>query len=189
LSAANSFLVTVNEVNTAPVLPFLANIFISAGQTFNVSNGAIDSDKPANTLTYQLLASPTDASIDSSGLISWIPSSDQVPSTNLFTTMVTDNNPFAVNAQHLSATNSFTVTILPPGMPPIIEAIAVSDGVATITWSAIVGSTYRLQSKDDLGNTNWTDIVPDILATSNSASTTNACGDSQARFYRIYQVQ
>ena len=189
LTATNSFLVTVNEINTPPALPFLGNIVISAGQKFTVSNEAIDLDKPANGLTYQLLVSPTNASIDSNGLVTWVPPSDQVPSTNLFITVATDYNPFAVNAQHLSATNSFTVTILPPGMPPIIEAIAVSDGVAAITWSAIIGGTYRLQSKDDLSDTNWTDIVPDILATTNSASATNACGTSQTRFYRIYQVQ
>ena len=35
----------------------------------------------------------------------------QVPSANIFTTVVTDSNPWAVNAQHLSATNSFTVVV------------------------------------------------------------------------------
>ncbi len=189
LGATNSFQVTVNEVNSPPVLPFVADIFISGGQTFSIFNGATDFDKPANSLSYQLLASPTNASIDSSGLITWVPQSDQVPSTNLFTTVATDYNPFAVNAQHLSATNSFTVTILPPGMPPIIESIAISEGVATITWSTVIGSTYRLQYKDDLGDTNWTDIAPDILATDNSASGTNTLGASQTRFYRISQVQ
>jgi VCBS repeat-containing protein len=189
MSATNNFVVTVNEVNTPPVLPLLGNIFISGGQTFSVFNGATDFDKPANSLTYQLLASPTSASIDSNGLITWVSPSDQVPSTNLFTTMVTDNNPLAVNAHHLRATNNFTVTVLPPGMPPIIEAIDVSNGVATITWSAIVGDTYRLQSKDDLSDSNWTDIVPDILATNSSASATNPVGTSQTRFFRVYQVQ
>jgi hypothetical protein len=189
LSATNSFMVTVNEVNTAPVFGFPGDIIISTGQTFSVFNGASDSDKPANALSYELLVSPTNASIDSNGLITWVPPSDQVPSTNLFRTIVTDYNPLAVNAQHLSATNSFTVTVLPPGMPPIIQAFSVADGTATVTWSAVIGSTYRLQSKEDLSDTNWTDVVPDILATSNSVSATNAFGASQTRFYRIYQVQ
>ena len=38
-------------------------------------------------------------------------SAAQIPSTYLFTTVVTDSNPWAVNAQHLSATNSFTVVV------------------------------------------------------------------------------
>jgi hypothetical protein len=189
LTATNSFLVTVNEVNTAPVLPFQNNVFISGGTSFSVFNDAIDSDKPANTLTYQLLASPNNASIDANGLITWTPQEDQVPSTNLFRTKVTDFNPFAVNAQHLSATNSFTVTVLPPGLPPIIEAITVDNGTATITWSALSGYTYRLQSTDDLDTPNWTDVLPDIIATGSSASATNAVGPSMSHFYRIFQVQ
>jgi hypothetical protein len=103
--------------------------------------------------------------------------------------MVTDFNPFAVNAQHLSATNSFTVTVLPPGMPAIIEAITVGDGIAIITWSTVTGRTYRLQFKDKLDVATWNDVVPDIIATGNSTSATNAIGTLQARFYRIFQVQ
>ena len=35
----------------------------------------------------------------------------QVPSTNSFVTVVTDSNPWAINSQHLSATNSFQVIV------------------------------------------------------------------------------
>jgi hypothetical protein len=189
LTATNSFLITVNEVNTPPVLPFLNNVIISGGTVFSAFNGANDTDKPVNTFTYQLLASPNNASIDANGLITWTPGSDQVPSTNLFRTKVIDFNPFAVNSQHLSATNSFTVTVLPPGTPPIIQAITVADGTATITWSTVIGYTYRLQSKDDLAAPDWTDVLPDIIATTDSASATNAVGSSSTRFYRIFQVQ
>jgi hypothetical protein len=188
-TATNNLLVTVNEVNSAPALPSQANVFISSGQVFSVFNGASDPDKPANTFTYQLIASPSSASIDPNGLISWTPAPDQVPSTNLFITKVIDFNPLAVNAQHLSATNSFTVTVLPPGLPPIIEAITVADGAATITWSAVSGHTYRLQLKDDINSTNWTDVAPDITATGTTASATNSLGTSQARFFRIFDVQ
>src|SRR5262249_16330686 len=44
------------------------------------------------------------------------------PSTNLFTTMVTDFNSSAVNAQHLSATNTFTVIVDPIHNGPVLEA-------------------------------------------------------------------
>src|SRR5262249_34367881 len=68
-------------------------------------------DLPANALAYSLMDAPTNASIDADGVISWTPTVAQVPSTNIFTTVVTDSNPWAVNAQHLSATNSFTVVV------------------------------------------------------------------------------
>jgi hypothetical protein len=189
LTATNSFLVTVNEVNTAPFLPFQGNVIVSGGGIFSLFNGAFDSDKPFNTLTYQLLASPTGASIDVDGLITWTPAPNQVPSTNVFTTKVTDFNPMAVNALHLSATNSFTVTVLPPGTPPIIQSITVAEGAAVVTWSAVTGRTYRLQMKSDVIATNWTDVVPDIIAASNFVSATNNVGTSQTRFYRIFQAQ
>ena len=56
-------------------------------------------------------AAPAGADIDTNGVITWTPTVAQVPSTNVFTTVVTDSNPWAVNAQHLSATNSFTVVV------------------------------------------------------------------------------
>ena len=65
---------------------------------------------PPVTLSYQLTG-PSGAAIDGNGLITWTPSVAQVPSTNVFTTVVTDLNPWAVNSQQLSATNSFTVIV------------------------------------------------------------------------------
>ncbi len=159
LTATNSFLVTVNEVNRAPVPPFQSGVIMSAGGIFTISNGATDPDKPFNALTYQLLASPSGASIDANGLIIWTPAPNQVPSTNEFTTKVTDFN------------------------------ITVADGTAVITWSAVRGRTYTLQLKNDVNATNWTDVLPDIVATTNSVSATNSVGISQSRFYRIFQVQ
>ena len=44
-------------------------------------------------------------------MIYWTPTLADVPSTNRFTTVVTDFNPWAINEQHLSATNSFIITI------------------------------------------------------------------------------
>src|SRR5207244_10560535 len=47
---------------------------------------------PANTLTYQFLAAPTNASINASGIITWTPTEAQGPANNVvFTTKVTDN--------------------------------------------------------------------------------------------------
>lgn len=111
LSATNTFVVFVNEVNAAPSLPLQPDRTITGLATLVVANTASDSDLPANSLAYSLIAAPTGAEIDANGVISWTPNSAQVPSTNIFSTVVTDSNPAAVNAQHLSATNSFTVVV------------------------------------------------------------------------------
>jgi len=111
LSATNSFTVVVNEVNSAPVLPLQTNWTIAGLATLVVTNTASDADIPANTLTYTLVAAPTNAVIDTNGVITWSPVAAQVPGTNVFETVVTDFNPWAVNAQQLSATNSFMVVV------------------------------------------------------------------------------
>jgi hypothetical protein len=111
LSTTNTFTVTVNEINVPPVLPPQTNRTIVALTPLTVTNTASDADIPANTITYTLLSAPTNAAVDASGVISWSPAIAQVPSTNVFTTVATDSNPLAVNSQHLSATNSFTVVV------------------------------------------------------------------------------
>jgi hypothetical protein len=159
--------------------------------TLVVTNTASDPDIPTNTLTYVLVTGPTNAAIDTNGVITWTPVAAQVPSTNLFTTVVTDYNPWAFNDQHLSATNAFLVIVhasqLPP--PPIqIESISFSNGVTTITWSTALGYTYRLQYADEPNDGNWHDVSPDIVGTGPSATVTNDCGTAIMRFYRVMLV-
>ena len=110
LSATNSFIVTVNEVNTPPVLPSQPNYIINMLTPLVVINTAADSDLPPNPLTYQL-SGPTGATIDTNGIISWTPTLAQGGTTNVFTTVVTDTNAYALVNQSLSATNSFTVVV------------------------------------------------------------------------------
>ena len=114
LSTTNTFKVIVNEVNTPPILPPLAqtNYTVNEMNLLTLTNTATDNDIPANTLTYALVNPPTGASIDpNSGIFTWIPSGLQGPSTNIIETVVTDFNPWAVNSQHMSATNYFQVIV------------------------------------------------------------------------------
>ena len=115
LSTTNSFTLTVNEVNSPPVLPVLTNLTTAGITMLVVTNTAIDSDIPANSLTYLLLTGPTNAVIDTNGIITWTPGPNQIPGTNLFTTKVTDNG-----SPPLSTSNSFTVVTI--GYPVITLA-------------------------------------------------------------------
>jgi hypothetical protein len=119
LSATNNFTVTVTEVHSAPVLPAQSNRTIAELTTLTVVNTATDSDIPANTLSYGLLAAPTGATISGSGIINWTPTEAQGPSTNTFTTVVTDNG-----VPPLSATNSFVVTVTEVNSTPVLPAQA-----------------------------------------------------------------
>jgi hypothetical protein len=111
LIATNTFTVVVNEVNSPPVLPSLPDRTIAGLATLVVTNTATDPDIPTNSLSYTLIAGPSNAQIDTNGVIIWAPTIPQVPSTNVFTTVVTDFNPWALESQHLSATNTFAVVV------------------------------------------------------------------------------
>ena len=78
----------------------------------NVSASATDPDLPVNGLTFALVSPPNGMTINpNSGAISWTPTEAQGPSANTISVVVTDSNPLAVNAQHLSTTNTFTVNV------------------------------------------------------------------------------
>jgi hypothetical protein len=96
--------------------------------------------------------------------------------------VVTDFNPWAVNAQHLSATNSFTVLV---DFPPVISLVTVSNSLVTLEWNALCGRTYRLQCLERLSETNWIDVPPDITATTTRATATDTIGSEARRFYRV----
>ena len=120
LSATNTFLVVVNEVNTAPVLPVIAQQTVNELTTLSVTNTATDADLPANTLTYSLLVSPSGMTINTaSGVITWTPTEAQGPSTNTVTTKVSDNG-----TPSLSATNTFTVVVNEVNTAPVLPVIA-----------------------------------------------------------------
>jgi large repetitive protein len=188
LSATNSFTVVVNEVNSPPVLPPQTNRTIIGLAALTVTNTATDPDLPTNSLTYNLTPALANAVIDTNGVITLLPEATQVPSTNVVTTVVTDLNPWAVNAQHLSATNSFTVFVQPLPLAPVIESMILSNGVGTLRWSAETGQNYRLQCRDDLRATNWNDLLPDVRATGPDATAEVSITVSTQRFYRVFVV-
>jgi subtilisin-like proprotein convertase family protein len=132
----NSFTVVVEESNLPPVLPVIPDQVVDVPGTLTVANTATDPDIPINTLTYQLLAPPAGATIDpNSGIIMWTPTAAQAGSSYVITTIVTDYNPWAVNSQHLSATNSFSVVVassVPVGTP---QTNTVPSGVTS--WFAV----------------------------------------------------
>src|SRR5439155_952564 len=77
LSATNSFMVVVREVNSAPVLTVPANQTIDELSTLVVTNTASDGDLPANTLSFGLVSAPTGVLLDAnSGVLTWTPTEE-----------------------------------------------------------------------------------------------------------------
>jgi hypothetical protein len=118
---------------------------LSGVASLRVTNTASDLDSPSNGLTYQLAQAPTGAAIDTNGVITWTPAVVQVPSTNLFVTVVTDSNPWAVNEQHFSTSNSFLVVVSavhnqinrPPMLPIVPDKILIGQQSLTVYNTAV----------------------------------------------------
>jgi len=179
MSSSKSFKVFVNEVNSAPVLAHVAGRTIHAGATLVVTNSASDSDLPTNTLTFSLgTGAPSGASIDSAtGVLTWTPDDSFVNTINPITVQVTDNG-----VPPLGDSTLFNVNVV---SRPVIQSIARSNDVVTITWSAIANQTYLVQDKDDLGAVGWNDLLPNVTASGPTATKINSGATAGQRFYRV----
>jgi len=114
-AATNSFTVWVNEVNVAPMLQTVTNRTLRELTLLTVTNTATDADLPANALSYTLVGVPDGMAISTAGVITWTPAENQGPSTNLITTVATDNG-----VPPLAATNSFTVWVSEVNSAPVL---------------------------------------------------------------------
>ena len=120
LSDPETITVSVNEVNSAPVLSPIGNITNYELLPITFTASATDSDLPANTLSFSLLGAPPGASMNSSsGIFSWTPNEAQGPSTNNITVTVTDTGIPALSDQ-----KTFTIVVLESNRPPVLSPIA-----------------------------------------------------------------
>jgi hypothetical protein len=186
LRDTNSFLVTVNEVNSAPVLTVPSNQAIDPLLPWSAYATAIDTDSPPNLLTFELVSGPDGLTVSASGQMSWTPTQGQMTSTNTVTVRVFDNG-----TPRLYDTNSFILTVSSSTNepPPIIQSVTVSNSTARITWSSVPGRTYLLQYQEAVPGTNWIDLPPELQAIGSTTTTTNAPGSVTQRFYRVYRVR
>jgi glucuronoarabinoxylan endo-1,4-beta-xylanase len=133
--------------DSPPVLAPVANRTIGAGVTLLVTNTATDSNVPAPTLAFSLLAAPANATLNSSnGVLLWRPLVSQANTTNTITVEVADNS-----TPVLSATNSFTVTVTPLALP-VITSISSRNGLWLLTASGAAGPDYTLTTSTNLQN-------------------------------------
>ena len=165
--------------NHPPVLAAISNQTILAGRTLLVTNSATDADIPAQTLTFSLLTAPTNATINSSGgLFTWRPTIAQSPSTQTVAVVVADNS-----TPIMSATQSFTTTVIQPVVPALHAASSFTNGQFGFWINGDTGPDYTIQVSTNL--TSWNPVftgnslpVPCFWVDTNSSS-------YPIRFYRV----
>jgi hypothetical protein len=118
LTGSASFTVTVQEVNVAPSLPIISTQIVNELTLLTVTNTATNANIHASITGYALVNPPSNMVINASGIITWTPSHDQSPSTNIVTTVVTNMDSFDNVNPQLTATNSFTVIVSGTNVAP-----------------------------------------------------------------------
>src|SRR3989442_1015049 len=152
MTGSAAITITVNEVNSAPVLAPIGNKTGTVGTPVTFTATATDSDIPANTLTFSLDAgAPAGATVGaSSGAVSWTPSSSgnfpvTVPGTYNGSPPESDFETITVAVHEV---NSAPV-VAPPGNQTTNEVAALTFTVTatdsdlpanTITWSLTLGT-------------------------------------------------
>ncbi|WP_342472442.1 putative Ig domain-containing protein [Metasolibacillus sp. FSL H7-0170] len=145
LTDEESLTVTVNEVNTAPVLAAIGNKTVDEGSLLTFTASATDADLPENSLTYSLVGAPTGASINAmTGVFTWTPTEAQGPGSYTFAVRVSDGT--------LTDSETITVTVNEVNAAPVLASIGnktVNEGTsltftATATDSDSAVLTYSL---------------------------------------------
>ncbi len=175
-----SFSASTAPPNTAPVLAPIANQLLVLGQTLSLTASATDADLPSQTLTFSLgTGAPAGATIGpASGQLSWMPAN--APATNTLSVIVTDNG-----IPSLSATQSFTVIVLPPVPRPQLGNVSLGGNTISFSWPSAAGYLYRVQYKTDLAATNWTTLGDDQPGTGSPLSLTVGLTNAPQGFYRV----
>jgi len=180
LSHTTTIALTLNALtpsNTPPTLAPIANQTVNVGQTVAFTASATDTDSPPQTLTFALLAGPTNATLNTnSGAFSFRPLVTQANSTNGFTLKVSDSG-----MPSMSATQSFSVVVNPLSAPGISK-ISFASGQFGFNVSGQSGPDYAVETSTNL--TQWSTVfitnspaLPFVWTDTNSAV--------PRQFYRI----
>jgi glucuronoarabinoxylan endo-1,4-beta-xylanase len=164
--------------NTAPSFTAVGNQTVNPGGTVVVTNTAVDSDVPAQSLAFSLLDGPTGGNLTTldanRARFTWRAPVGFASTTNHVAVQVADDG-----TPPLSATNRFDV-IVNPLAPAALEAVGLSSGHLSFSVTAPVEPDYTILTSTNLMG--W-----QALTTTNAPFTfveTNAASEP-ARFYRV----
>jgi hypothetical protein len=138
------------QASTTVTIPFLAlpqqtNLVVDELTMMVVTNTATEANPSAYPLSYVLLGAPSGATIDTNGIITWIPSQAQSPGTNVLTTTVTD----AATPPN-SATNTFTVIVNEVNVAPVLAIIG-TQTVNELTLLTVTNTASESNIHSSLG--------------------------------------
>ncbi|MFO1499133.1 MAG: DUF642 domain-containing protein [Verrucomicrobiota bacterium] len=162
--------VRLSEQAPAVVQPTFS---VTAGSTLILPLSATDAQDPASSLTFSLLAGPSGASVSSSGVFGWTPSSAASASTNQITVQVKDQGQPAMtdSKTFVVEVNPAPVVVQPPPPPPVVSNNApVLVSVDGQSWQTGGTVTARFNNGSfESGLNDWT-ASGNVMASSLGAS-------------------
>lgn len=164
--------------NTPPILATITNRTVIAGNPVSFACSVIDTDTPPQTITFALQNGPTNATLgSSSGTFNWRPTIAQSNTTNSMSIIASDDG-----SPSMSATQSFTITVLRPAQPNL-QSVVLNGGALQFQVTGDAGPDYAVEASTNL--VNWTQLI-----STNSPALPWLWTDPQAatlplRFYRI----
>jgi hypothetical protein len=146
LTAAQTFKITVSEINVAPVLAPIPPQSVNFGQTLTFTATATDQDRvPTQTLTFSLTDAPAGAAIDpSTGVFTWTPTEAQAKENYSFTVKVTDNGTPAMSDEQLVTIGAVSASHTCPGYWSPSTNMVVSNSLSFggtltgLTWTPVL---------------------------------------------------
>jgi len=164
--------------NNPPDLAAISNRTVIAGNIVSFTSSATDTDMPPQTITFSLQNGPAGAAISTNtGVFAWRPTIAQSAVTYPMSVVATDNGVPA-----MSATQSFTITVLRPAQPAL-ETLSANGGAFSLAVNGDFGPDYTIQASTNLVGwqgvftTNWP-TLPFPWADPDAAAFSN-------RFYRV----
>jgi hypothetical protein len=174
----------IETMNRPPTLSPVPNQSLIAGQTLVLTNQDADPDFPAQTLTWSLASAAAGAAIQplnvTNGTLTWRPTIAQSPSTNALSVIVTDNG-----TPSLSATQSFSVTVVRPASPQL-QSPTWTGHAFTLKVTGSSGPDYVVEATTNLSWQNyWTPLATNLSATLPWVWTDMSVSNNPTKFYRI----
>jgi hypothetical protein len=177
LSAAQSCIIFVRELNRPPTLAPIPDQSASPGELFVLTAIATDPDLPAQPLTFSLRGgAPEGAAISSGGLFAWTPTHAQAGTSNLIGIIVTDGS--------LTATQSFALVVRGGAItPPRLENPAFIANTFRASVDSVAGRRYFLERTVFLNPLLW-EPVSEFLGIGGTMSLTDPGATNAHSAYR-----
>jgi len=177
LSAAQSFIVIVEEANSPPNIAPIPEQSISPGTPLALTISASDSDVPVQSLTFSLgSGAPEGAALSAGGLFTWTPAASQSLTTNQLSAMVSDGS--------LSVTQMFTVVVLGNTIaPPQLVNPSFTANTFRASVNSLSGRKYFFERNESVTPNTWL-VVGEFPGTGGTIVLTDPTATNVNSIYR-----